>query len=820
VAKQSTTMRAPPAVTIPWKRVQPSTLARLTLVVALIAAVWIATLPMTSTPDAVPATAPATEFSAERAMAHLRVVAAEPHPMGSPEHQKVVDYIVGQLTALGIETQVQDTIAVRPDYEGADGFVNAARVQNVVARIPGTDSSGAVLLASHYDSLTMSNNAADGGIGVAAVLETAGALRAGPPLANDVILFFGDGDATMTLGEKAFQSHPWFEDIRLGFELEATPKGASAIAFAGRGSPDRSGPVSPYLESDNGWYLREALDVVPHPFVMMALNDFPIHASSLVSIMIDTDIQGVGFVQFGGGEAYHTLLDNPDSIAAGSVQQSGGYFLALARHFGNLPLDQERTAPQLVAFTIWPGVVVSYPATWALPLAGLTVLLFGAALAVGIRRGRLTIGGVLTGAGLFVASLVAAVVVTMVAWMVAGAINPAYQVHLTRGYYGLDWRFVSFVALTVATVGAVYFGARRIIPPARRDSSVAAGALALPLLLAVVLSVLVPTPSYLLVWPALAGVLLLGWTVFFPAQAARPWPRAAALAATALVPFVLATPVLYALFPALAPMGMAVAVFAVVALLLGALVPHLQFLGGERRWAVPAGFAALALVFFVGELANSGFNADRPRPNQIQYTLDADTGAAAWQSAATEPDGWTEQFFAGGYTKGKDAFSPAYYFDQEFGVIRASAPALDLPAPRLAVVEDARAGGARTLRLRLTSPRGAYAAHLDLTLPGDLIAATVAGQPVTIATGPTNDNYAVPAGARRLPLMVHNLPAEGIEIALRVQGTGPIAVTLQDFSNGLPAVPGVTITPRPAQYMPAPYDFRDPTVVRTAFELR
>src|SRR5215204_3043331 len=199
MTKHTTTFKALPAITVPWQRLSSATLARVVLVVALIVAVWIATLPMTSTPDVVPATAPATAFSGERAMAHLRVVAAEPHPMGSPEHQKVVDYIVGQLTALGIETQVQDTIAVRPDYEGASGFVNAARLQNVVARIPGTHSTGAVLLASHYDSLPMSNNAADGGIGVAAVLETARALRAGPPLANDLILFFGDGDATMTL---------------------------------------------------------------------------------------------------------------------------------------------------------------------------------------------------------------------------------------------------------------------------------------------------------------------------------------------------------------------------------------------------------------------------------------------------------------------------------------------------------------------------------------------------------------------------------------------------------------------------------------------
>jgi hypothetical protein len=354
---------------------------------------------------------------------------------------------------------------------------------------------------------------------------------------------------------------------------------------------------------------------------------------------------------------------------------------------------------------------------------------------------------------------------------------------------------------------------------------VAAGALALPVLLAVLLSLVAPTPSYLLVWPALAGVLLLGWTVFFPAQAARPWPRAAALAATAFVPLVLAMPVLYALAPALAPIGagapvpLVVAVFAVVALLLGTLVLHLQFLGGGRRWVVPAAFAALAGIFFVGELANSRFNAAQPRPNQIQYTLDADTDQAVWQSAAAEPDGWTKQFFADGYSKSTDAFSPGYFFDQQISVIRASAPAIDLPAPRLTVLDDATADGVRTLRLRLTSPRAAYAAHVDMRLPGELIAATVGGQAVRVADGPTNDNYVIPAGARRLPVMVYNLPADGLDITLAVQGSGPIAVSLQDFANGLPDVPGMAITPRPPAFMPAPYDFRDPTVVRTAFEL-
>src|SRR5215211_6092206 len=65
-----------------------------------------------SPPDVVPASAPSTAFSAERAMQHLQVIAQRPHPIGSPEHDKVRDYIVQQLTAMGISPQVQQTTAV------------------------------------------------------------------------------------------------------------------------------------------------------------------------------------------------------------------------------------------------------------------------------------------------------------------------------------------------------------------------------------------------------------------------------------------------------------------------------------------------------------------------------------------------------------------------------------------------------------------------------------------------------------------------------------------------------------------------------------
>jgi hypothetical protein len=45
-------------------------------------------------PAPVAATAPATEFSAERAMAHVREIAQRPHPAGSADNARVREYVV------------------------------------------------------------------------------------------------------------------------------------------------------------------------------------------------------------------------------------------------------------------------------------------------------------------------------------------------------------------------------------------------------------------------------------------------------------------------------------------------------------------------------------------------------------------------------------------------------------------------------------------------------------------------------------------------------------------------------------------------------
>src|SRR5688500_7061779 len=127
-------------------------------------------------PAPLPATAPPSEFSADRAFQHLKVIARAPRPIGSAHHGAARDYIFRQLRALGLEPEIQRTTAVNST---AAPLFFAGAIQNIVARRKGTGDGRAVLLVAHYDSVPNGPGANDDAAGVATLLETARALSAG-----------------------------------------------------------------------------------------------------------------------------------------------------------------------------------------------------------------------------------------------------------------------------------------------------------------------------------------------------------------------------------------------------------------------------------------------------------------------------------------------------------------------------------------------------------------------------------------------------------------------------------------------------------------
>src|SRR5205823_12140263 len=144
---------------------------------------------------------------------------------------RVRRYIIGELGALGISAEVQ-TAEVVP-AQGAEGWpVPAARVQNIVARVPGTSNSRALMLAAHYDSVPTGPGASDDAAGVAALLETLRALKSSPPLKNDLVVVFSDAEELGLVGAHAFaDEHPWMKDVGLVLNFEARGAGGPSLMF-------------------------------------------------------------------------------------------------------------------------------------------------------------------------------------------------------------------------------------------------------------------------------------------------------------------------------------------------------------------------------------------------------------------------------------------------------------------------------------------------------------------------------------------------------------------------------------------------------------
>lgn len=135
------------------------------------------------------------------ALARVCLIAARPHPVGTQEHAAVRDHIFRELSNLGLAPETQRTTAVNRRW----GRRSARARSRTSSRACGARAGErALLLACHYDSAPNSPGASDDGAGVATLLETARALKAGAPPSRDVILLFTDAEEVGLLGAHAF----------------------------------------------------------------------------------------------------------------------------------------------------------------------------------------------------------------------------------------------------------------------------------------------------------------------------------------------------------------------------------------------------------------------------------------------------------------------------------------------------------------------------------------------------------------------------------------------------------------------------------------
>lgn len=268
-------------------------------------------------PEAVPAHADKTLFSAERALKHYQWLARSPRPAGSQEHRFVRERLVQELTRMGLNPALHTSRVISQRFRSI-----RANVTNIVAVVPGRKKKPALLLMAHYDSVPFAHGAGDDGAGVITLLETARILTEGPQPEHDVILLLTDAEEMGLLGAEAFvRDHPRRNDIGLVINLEARGSRGPAILFqTSHGNQSLIPHVAkavPYLlgNSLSEWIYRK----MPN--------------STDLEPFLDAGFPALNVAFIGSIRHYHSGFDRPEAIDPRSIQHLGEYAVHLIHHF-------------------------------------------------------------------------------------------------------------------------------------------------------------------------------------------------------------------------------------------------------------------------------------------------------------------------------------------------------------------------------------------------------------------------------------------------------------------------------------------------------
>ncbi|HEX2091872.1 MAG TPA: M28 family metallopeptidase [Longimicrobiaceae bacterium] len=699
-------------------------------------------------PSPAPADAPAPEFSEARARPVLQHLAGEigRRVMGTPARDSAAAYLVATLRAIpGVEVQVQD-------WAGAEaspwrpGTVELYHARNVLARIPG-DSASAVLVSAHYDSPPESSGAGDNAVGVAAAVEIARALAAGPRSRHTVIFNFNDGEEQGLLGSDAFLNHPWARDVRAFVNLEsAGPRGKAILFQAGPG---------------NDWLTEEYARSAPRPYGTVLGQD--IFQSGVIPS--DTDfrvyrdqgrLRGLDVALYQDGYAYHTALDRVERVQPGSLQHLGENTLALVRELADGPLPGDVGGAPSVYYDLLGRTMFAYSAGTAALLTVVALLLAVGALVLALRRTPLTVKHAAAGLGITVLAALVGLLVPVAAAFLLGMV-----LGRPHGWFaspGLAW--AAFGALALAGFLFVHgvWERRNEDDAAGEGTALAtlAGSTLFWALLLVLFTAAGIGSAYIPLWWTIAGAAgLLAWTFL-------PRGKGVALAVAWLPPAILTAQVQLVLLKLFAPVAgrfpAAISFDPVIALLVALPAVWLAAAGvavlhraGRLRLAAGV-LGGIGVVGLVALASSSPYSAARPKRLAVQHAV-SDTASIV---TVTGED-WISPVSALAEVEGPR-------FRPRGGALARPADRPALPAPAMSVDTLGSTAEGRTVRVRVGP--GSYRT-LSLRVPADRLAGWSLGDELP----------RLPAGERTYTARIHP-PASGAgwEVILRLRGADPVEV--------------------------------------------
>jgi hypothetical protein len=670
-------------------------------------------LPMPPAPGAAPS---AGGFSAARAQVHVRALAAAPRPIASRANGQARDYLLAQLRGLGLEPEIQTaTVQTASSDLTANVRVTLADIHNVVVKKPGVLSGHgarpAVLAVAHYDSGNATLGAADGAASSAALLETLRVLQAGPPLDNDVVAVFTDGDAGQALGTRGFvQSHPWARRARAVLRFD-NPGNRGALQLIGADRAD-------------GFTLDAWARRAPAPQGTSFMGELyaGLRQHEAASLLAGSGAAVLHFATtagpLGGG-----AWDVPERLEQASLQHEGDTMLALLRHFGNAELPEPGARGQ-VFFGV-PGLgILHYPYWLVWPVGLLACLLCAAACRHAVRRQGIDSTDIVHGAFGF---MMMAALATAAAWLCRDALPglaPRYDAGLLDEGAGLAagvrWQLLAFTLLP----SAVFIALQRMLQTRIGASATLLGAMCTLTIALLGAGWFAPGASYVLAWPLLAAQ---GAFLVLASRHAQAWAPAHKVALMLLA----AVPAALLILPAardsllfLSPAWLVLP--ASLACCLPALCGPLLARVGARLVVRPLLLGVWACLVLAWR--GSPTPPELPAPNQLVYFKDTPSWQAFWLYPPVPLDAWTRAIFP----NTMHPYQLPYLLGTSAGPVWYAAARRDdsIAYPHLIIEKDQRDDDMRHVEFLLRSKNGAP--ELTLRMVGaESLRTTVNGRVLT-----------------------------------------------------------------------------------------
>jgi hypothetical protein len=708
---------------------------------------------MLTFPPGIPKALSLKQFSVENERIHIEQMSQAPHPLGTAEHRRVREYILTEFRQLELTPVVQREMCTT-SWE--NGYARIAWLENLMVRIPGQDSSGAILLMAHYDSVPDAPGANDDSAGVAAILEILRILTVSEPGKNDVIALITDGEEIGMYGAQVFfERHPWAQDVGVVLNFEA--RGSAGVSFMYETGPDNAWLVREFARSSSA----PVGNSLTHAIYQMMPND------SDFTLAKSAGLAGLNFAYIDGWQSYHTPLDNLWHLDDDTLYHHGSGVLQLVNSLKDQELDAQ-PAGDAVYFNLWRPWLISYPVTWVWPLTGLVLGLYILTLLWGFWKRHLALRGILLGFAALGLSCAAAFGASfLLERLLRARFDDAYG---TIAQYP-DFRHVFLLALFCITL----FLFLLIFAWARKwedTPSLAAGALIWWALGTAAAAVFLPQASFLTVWPLLLAVISL-WVILSYNEPEEVSGAQVFLMGILALPALIVLSMIYVAFntafrlipPAIILPG----------LMLGLLIPALAGYREKFIWIS----SIVSLVVALGAVAFGLFGLphdSRPLPQHVIYERD---GGSAFLGVYERTE-WAEAVLGDGQEGTSAAPSPL-----RAAALKSPAVRIEVPPPEIGFGSVSREEGRTRARVRVSSPRRA-------PLLGLLLAA---GEPFTLEIGPGGEKlFSASRGEQvsdagrphRLLLHFFALPAEGIQLYLDAEGEGDVEIACVDLSYDLP----------------------------------